>query len=125
MPFCACLMAAKDASSSGTTSDDLGYTGNPGPTSVSFSRRKLPPGVRTVSLALAAESPIERTTRLARNNPPANKVASPVNKPIIIHMSDLDEDELPDTDPSAIDSFSQAGTIRPTLSLSDGPQVPA
>src|ERR1700730_15322616 len=106
-------MAAADASSSGTTSDDLGYTGNPGPTSVSLSRRKLPPGVRTVSLEPAAESPTERTTRLATNNPPVIKVASPVNSPIIIHMSDLDEDELPDTEPSAIACLSQMGTNSP------------
>src|ERR1700721_3334846 len=95
-------MAAAAASSSGTTSEDRGYSGKPGPTSVSFSKRKLPPLVRTVSLALAAESPIERTTRLAKNKPPANSRASPINRPIIIHIRDLDDDELPDTEPSAI-----------------------
>ena len=76
-------------------------------------------------MALAAESPIERTTRLARNKPPANRMARPVNSPIIIHMSDLDEDELPDTDPSAITCFSYAGAIRPASSLADVPPLAA
>src|SRR5271165_2562292 len=87
--------------------------------------RKLPPGVRTVSLALAAESPIERTTRLAKNKPPANSTARPVNRPIIIHINDLDEDELPDVEPSAITHFSQAGTNCPTFSLAEVSLEPA
>jgi hypothetical protein len=74
---------------------------------VSFSIRKLPAGVRTVSLTLAAAIPIERITRLATNNPPASSRPSPENRATIIHMSDLEDDELPDTEPSAMAGFSQ------------------
>src|SRR5580658_8762386 len=62
---------------------------------------------------------MDRTARLATNRPPASNTARPANKAIIIHMSDLDEDELPDEDPSAMTNFSQAGEIRPTLSLAE------
>src|SRR5208282_6122355 len=98
MPFRASLTAAAAALSSGTTSDDRGYTGKPGPISPSFSNRRLPPGVRTVFMAFAAVSPIERTTRLATNKPPASRTARPANRAIIIHIRDLDDDELPEVD---------------------------
>src|SRR5580658_1426182 len=70
-------------------------------------------------MAFAAVSPMERTTRLATNKPPASRIASPTYRAIIIHIRDLDDDELPDVDPSAITCFSRAGTVRPGFSLAD------
>jgi hypothetical protein len=58
-------------------------------------------------------------TRLATNKPPASRTARPANRAIIIHMRDLDDDELPEVDPCAIDCFSQVGTVRPIFSLAD------
>src|SRR5271154_1115452 len=58
-------------------------------------------------------------TRLATNKPPANRTARPANRAIIIHIRDLDDDELPEVDASAITCFSQAGTVRPVFSVAD------
>ena len=66
-----------------------------------------------MSLELAAFNPIERTTRLATNNPPARRIPIPTNSPIIIHMRDLDEDELPEEDPSAMFLFLPSGHSSP------------
>src|SRR5580698_10140809 len=119
MPLCACLTASAAVLSSGTTSEERGYTGKPGPTSPSFSSRRLPPEVRTVFTAFAAVSPIERTTLLATNKPPASSNARPAYREIIIHIRDLDDEELLEADPSAIACFSQAGLVRPGFSLAD------
>jgi hypothetical protein len=49
---------------------------------------------------------MERTTLLATNKPPASSNARPAYREIIIHIRDLDDEELLEVDPSAIEPAS-------------------
>ena len=62
----------------------------PGPTSVAFSSRNSPIGVRTVALSLLARSRMARITLEAVIRPALKRSDKPHVNPIIMNKSDLD-----------------------------------
>jgi hypothetical protein len=62
----------------------------PGPTSVAFSSRNSPIGVRTVALSLLARSRMARITLEAVIRPALRRSDKPQAKPIIMNKSDFD-----------------------------------
>jgi hypothetical protein len=61
---------------------------------------------------------MERTMRLARNKPPPSNPLKPINTAIIIHISDLDDEEPLVNDESAMASLRSRGRCL-ALSLAD------
>src|ERR1700758_1425296 len=71
-----------------------------------------------MSLLVAAARPTEPTIRFARKSPPPSKPPRPAKTAIIIHRSDLDDEESPDADDSAI-TFSTDEVFSLAISLAD------
>src|ERR1700693_401395 len=66
-----------------------------------------------VSLLVAATRPMDRTTRLAKNRPPPSKQLKPKNTAIVMNINDLDDDDSPDADDSAMVSLRGQQVVPP------------
>src|ERR1700730_18982469 len=71
-----------------------------------------------VSPLVAATKPMERTTRLARSRPPPSKELRPRNIAMVMNINDLDDDDSPDADDSAME-VSAGNTFCRLISLAD------
>src|SRR6266478_5345230 len=72
--------------------------GRPGPTSLAFSTRNSPSGVRTVVLSLPARSPRALITREVISKAPPRRMQKPQVMAIIMKRSDLEEEAPPEAE---------------------------
>src|SRR6266478_5954195 len=102
--------------------------GRPGPTSLAFSTRNSPSGVRTVVLSLPARSPRALITREVISKAPPRRMQKPQVMAIIMKRSDLEEEAPPEAELDvAIACFSPSVHERaksPDHFTEDGPEMP-